>query len=704
MNNPFELFQNRDTHTEQESGRLRIRLGVLLGLFAALLLTYLGVLVNLQLVHGEEYLDSASYTIVQSETVATDRGDILDRSGRLWVTNEIRYNIVLDVSLMGSDRNRILSELIALCREEGVEWADSFPVTLSAPWSYTREEVFSVRSTDDEGNTVSTATYLGRLARELKWIGDPAKADLSARELMEKMAATLLDAKTPLNRDTRALLGVLYEVYLRTYEVTYSEYIFAQDVDIAFITKVKERDLPGVEIRSVTERLYVEDSAPHVVGITGSISAEQWDTYRELGYPMNAVVGKSGVEQAFESYLHNSGGVRRVEMDENGSIISETWATEPQPGSNVVLTLDQTVQAVTEEELARFVTALEEPAGAAAVMIDVSDGGVIALASYPDYDLSTYYEDYAELASDPAQPYNNRATFGLYSPGSTFKPLVAIAALTEGIITPTSTVPCTGRYTYYNDYQPVCWIYTNTGGNHGSETVSKAITDSCNIFFYDVGRRLGISAIEEYAAKFGLGQKTGIEIGEYQGRVAGPETSAALGEQWYGGDVLSASIGQQKNQFTPLQLANYIATLVNGGNHYAVHLLKEVKSSDYSETVYRYEPVLKDVIDLDSAALAAVKKGMYDLSKTRTMARYFGDLPFEVGCKTGTAEVSGTSANSVFVCFAPYDDPQVALCIVVEKGSSSDSSLAAIAAAMLSQYFAAEEAQSTVAPENSLIP
>lgn len=704
MNNPFHLFQNKEAQTEQESSRLKIRLGVLLGLFVCLLLVYLGVLVSVQIVHGEEYLDNASYSVILSETVATDRGDILDRNGNLWVTNEIRYNIVLDTSLMGSDRNRILSELIDLCRQEGVEWTDTFPVSLSAPWRYTRESVFAYETTDSDGETVSAATYLGQLAKRLKWIGDPAKAELSAKELMEKMSKTFLDSKTPLNRDTRALLGVLYEIYLRSYELTYSEYVFAENVDIAFITKLKERSLPGVEVEAVTKRLYAADSAPHVIGITGPIGAEQWETYRELGYPMNAVIGQSGVEQAFESYLHNASGVRRVETDDSGNIISETWATEPQPGSNVVLTLDQTVQAVTEDQLAQFVSALEEPAGAAAVMIDVRDGGVIAMASYPDYDLSTYYEDYADLALDPAQPYNNRATFGLYSPGSTFKPLVAIAALTEGIITPTSTVPCTGRYTYYNDYQPVCWIYTNTGGNHGSETVSKAITDSCNIFFYDVGRRLGISAIEEYAAKFGLGQKTGIEIGEYQGRVAGPETSAALGEQWYGGDVLSASIGQQKNQFTPLQLANYIATLVNGGNHYAVHLLKEVKSSDYSETVYRYEPVLKDVIDLDSAALAAVKKGMYDLSKTRTMARYFGDLPFEVGCKTGTAEVSGTSANSVFVCFAPYDDPQVALCIVVEKGASSDGSLASIAAAMLSQYFAVDEGQNQLAAENTLLP
>lgn len=702
MNNPFGMFQNKDTQTEQESSRLRLRLTVLLGLFACLLLAYVGVLVNVQLINGEKYLDNSSYTVVQSETIKTDRGDILDRNGNLWVTNEIQYNIVLDVSLMGSDRNRILSELIELCRQEGVTWTDTFPVSISAPWSYTREAVFAVKSVNDDGETVYRSTYLGQLSKRLKWISNPETADLSAKALMEEMMDTFIEKGTPLNRNTRALLGVLYEIYLRTYEFTYNQYVFAHNVDIGFITKIKERSLPGVEIETVTTRRYMEDSAPHVLGITGPLSADQWATYRDLGYPMDAVIGQSGVEQAFEKYLHNASGVRRVEMDDSGNIISESWSTEPQPGSNVVLTLDQAVQTVAEEQLAQFVTALEDPAGAAAVMIDVNNGGVIALASYPDYNLSTYYEDYAQLATDPAQPYNNRATFGLYSPGSTYKPLVAIAALTEGIINPRSIVICTGRYYHYDDYQPVCWIYTNTGGTHGTENVSEAITDSCNIFFYDVGRRLGITSIVDYATKFGLGQKTGIEIGEYQGRVAGPETSALLGEQWYGGDVLSASIGQQKNQFTPLQLANYIATLVNGGNHYEVHLLKEVKSYDYSEVLYEHQPVLKDVIDINPTALAAVKKGMYDLSKTRTMSPYFGNLPFEVGCKTGTAEVAGSSANAVFVCFAPYDNPQVALCIVAEKGASGGS-LASIAAAMLSQYFVVNEAQSGVDTENSLI-
>lgn len=716
MNNPFDLFSNKDAQTEQESYRLKIRTGVLLGLFCGLLAVFLGALFSIQVIHGDEYLNNAHYTVVSTENVTTDRGEITDRNGTVLVSNRISYQVRLDVSLMGADRDSIISQLIALCRESGVEWSDSLPISDTAPWTYTRANPFFTVSTDDEGNVITdeknrpvgSNTLLGALAKRMKWIGDPAKDTLTAEELLTAMCQTwgveLPDGGT-VDASTRELLGVLYNLYLRVYEITYTDYVFADDVDISFITKVKERALPGVTVEPTTARAYSTDDASHVLGHIGSITSNEWSAYKELGYSMDDIVGKDGVELAFEEYLRGYDGTRRIESDIYGNVISESWAVEPDPGDNVVLTLDAAVQAATEDSLAEFVTALEEPAGAAAVMLDMS-GGVIAMASYPTYDLSTYYEDFSILSVDEDRPYWNRATRGLYAPGSTYKPMVAVAALSEGTITPKSTVICTGVYQYYAyaGYTPVCWIWTNVRGTHGSMNVSTAITHSCNIFFFDVGRRLGITKIEEYAAQFGLGQSTGIEIGDYKGSVAGPETSAALGIQWYGGDTLPASIGQGNNQFTPVQLANYVATLVNGGNLYQVHLLKEVKSDDYSETVAEYDPVLLNTIEISDANLQAVKKGMYDLSKTNAMKPYFGSLPFEVGCKTGTAEVSGSSvANSVFVCFAPYDDPQVALCIVAEKGANGGS-LAKVAADMLAQYFAVEENQTTVDTENTLIP
>jgi len=710
-NNPFDLYQNKDAQTEQESQRLRVRVTILLSLFAAILLTFVGVLFNVQVVNGKDYLTSSSYTIVENETVETVRGSILDSNGKVLVDNQQVYNIVLDLDLMGKDRNRILFELLELCRTYGVEWNDSLPIADTAPWVYTKDinSVFSYEIKADDGTVTRANTLLGSLSKRMKWIGSSNKEILPANDLVTAMCLSygLIEDKTdPVTEELRDVLGVLYELYIRKYEYTYSSYTFARNLDIEFITVIKEHGLSGVEIVSTTARRYATDNAAHILGPVALIDSNDWPIYKELGYPMNAYVGKGGVELSFESWLHGSAGVRRTETDEHGNIISQDWAVEPAPGNNVTLTIDSTVQAATEELLADFVNSLEEPAGAAAVMLDVSNGGVISMASYPTYSMSTYTQDYSELLAAEYSPLFNRATHGLYAPGSTFKPLTAIAALTQGVINTTSTVYCGGVYDYYSDvgYSPVCWIHTMFNSRHGDEAVSKAITDSCNIFFYDVGRRLGIRELVRYATMFGLGQKTGIEIGEYQGTVAGPESAATLGLQWYGGDTLPAAIGQGNHQFTPVQLANYIATLVNGGTHYQVHLLKNVKSFDFRKTVYEYEPVVKDFIDISPSALAAVKKGMYDLSKTNSMRPYFSTLPVEVGCKTGTAEVAGSDiANAVFVCFAPYDNPEVALCIVAEKGDSGGS-LASVAAGMLAQYFSSDRGENTVQQENTLLP
>ena len=712
LQNPFTLYTGKDERTEGESRRLQVRTSILIGIFAAILLAFVGVLYGLQVVNGGSYLANATATVAQKETVDTHRGEITDRYGRVLVTNEICYNVTLNTDLMGTGRNDILRELIALARDSGVQWTDSLPISRSAPWQYTRaENIFVTRSTDDDGQPVITGTtFLGALSKQYKWISNPATASLSAEELLVAMCKSfgLIDKKAEepvITEEMRALAGVLYELSLRSAGILHTEYLFASDVDIAFISRVKEHALTGVVVETASTRAYTTSSAPHVLGLVGNIYAEEWATYRDLGYSMDATVGKSGIEAAFESVLRGESGIREVETDENGKIITQNWLTEPAPGENVVLTLDIALQATTEELLANFVQSLDTPDGAAAVVLDMT-GGVLALASYPTFDLNTYYEDYTELSQSEVSPYYNRATNGLYAPGSTFKMVTAAAALGEGVISPRDTVLCTGQYTFYSyaGYTPRCWIYP---GNHASETVSEAIKDSCNIFFYDVGRRTGIEAIVAYATKFGLGQKTGIEIGEYKGTVAGPEAAAANGLQWYGGDTLPAAIGQGANQFTPLQLANYVATLVNGGNHYEVHLLKEIKSSDYSRVVSTYEPVLKDTLQLADNHLEAIKRGMYDLSKTASLAKYFSSLPVEVGCKTGTAEVNGKEPTAVFVCFAPYDDPQIAICLVAEQGvsgSTLSSDLASVAAGILDQYFSTGSGLTAPDGENVLIP
>ncbi|MGN1003316.1 MAG: penicillin-binding transpeptidase domain-containing protein [Oscillospiraceae bacterium] len=701
-----------------EDGKLiRRRLRVLLVLLAALVGVFCFLLYNLQIVHGAEYLERSQRKIAQTETVDAARGEILDTLGRVLVSNKNSYQATLDLSLMGNaaQRNATLQELLELCREQDVTWNDTLPITAQEPFTYTTESPFYTVSADEDGTETKTLTQLGKLAVLLKWLdGDPtekdAKGDLpTAEELLERMCKTF-SLEGGATAENRGVAGVLYELYLRSKDVTWSSYIFTQDVDIEFISVVKERSLKGVQFETVSTRQYNTTYAAHLLGRVTPIYAEDWAYYKELGYSMDAMVGRDGVEKAFEEYLHGTSGVRIIETNTSGKITSETWKTDPEtgeeltpePGGNVVLTLNIRLQEAVERALAEHVPTLPEAEGAAAVVMDMT-GGVLAMASYPTYDLATY--SYGDISEELA-PLLNRATQGLYPPGSTFKMVTAIGGLEEGIITPTTQIRDTGRYMYYApSYTPSCWIYRQTGGSHGLENVSDAIRDSCNVFFYDVGRRLGIDKLNEYARKFGLGEKTGIELDEKAGVVAGRDyTENVLRQPWYDGSTLAAAIGQENNQFTPLQLANYIATLVNGGNHYSAHLLKEVKSADFSDVVYTREPELLDTIDIDPVNLDAVKKGMLAVTQQGGSAyKYFKDLDIKVGAKTGSAQVSAESeSNAVFVAFAPYDDPQIALCIVVEKGGSG-SELGAIAADIISFYFSSEASIGAEQGENTLI-
>ena len=644
------------------------------------------------------------------------RGQILDRYGRVLVSNRASYNVSLDTSFMGEDRNTVLLRLLDICREESVTWSDTLPVSQSTPYVFTAEGAY--------GN-------LRKYAEKMKWEGlVPTAEEIealqsaespalpSAERLIAKLRETYQVDPALSDEEARDLVGVLYELALRSREITWSSYVFAQDVEMTFIVKVKEASLSGVSIDTTTVREYNTSYAAHLLGRVGLMDSDEWNNiYQALDYPYNASVGKDGMEQAFESYLHGVPGKRAIETNDQGKVVSadDNWKIDertgepqaPQPGYNVISTLDIKLQEAVERALADGVGALksEDTQGAAAVVIDVNDGGVLASASYPTYDLSTFLQNYTELANDPLNPLFNRATQGIYPPGSTFKMVTAIAGLQEGVITPTDEILDTGRYTYYKDYQPQCWYYRQYGRTHGKENVSEAIRDSCNIFFYDVGRRLGISLLDEYAQKFGLGEYTGIEVYESKGHVAGPGYTESLGQKWYDGNTLPAAIGQENNQFTPIQLANYVATLANGGTHYSAHLLKEVKSSDFSQVVYQYEPEVLNELDLDPENLEAVTRGMLMVTQPGGSAYSYGfnTLDIQVAAKTGSAQVSSaTESNAVFVCFAPYEDPEIALAIVVEKGGSG-STLSSIAVEILDYYFSSGSGMETVEGENTLL-
>ena len=690
-------------------------LGMLL-LLAVILFGLGSSLYDAQMIHGAEYLARSQNSIAETQTVEAARGDILDRYGRVLVSNRVTYQVALNTDAMEKNRNDILLALIRIARDAGVEWEDTLPITAPPPFRYTTDTPFQYPTTDEEGSPTTSLTRLGRLAVKMKWIDDPTAdgaqgAPLpTAEELLEKMRESFqLELE---GADMRAVAGVLYELYYRSMVNSWPPYVFAEGVDIDFISKVKEQGLSGVEIEAATVRTYNTEYAAHLLGRVGAI--ENWDAYKDLDldgdgtpdYEMDDTVGKEGAELAFESYLRGTAGVREVERNTSGKVVSEKWTTAPQPGDNVVLTIDIDLQKQVEDILSQAIPQLasEDTEGAACVVMDVNRAEVLASASYPSYHLATYSADLAENSADPLKPFLNRAFQGVYAPGSTFKMVTAVAGLESGIIEPDTEIMDTGVYTYYQDDGPQCWYWRQYRRKHGLVNVSEALEVSCNVFFFDVGRRVGIQGLQEFAAKFGLGEPTGIELYEETGVMAGPEYTQSMGQTWYEGSTLSVAIGQESSQFTPLQLANYIATLVNGGTRYSAHLLKEVKSSDFSQVLYTYEPEVLDSIDIQPENLDAVKAGMLALTTGKgSLARYFQDLPVQVGAKTGSAQVNAeTESNAVFVCFAPYDDPQIAISLVVEKGGSG-STLASIAADILRYYFSAEESREETLTENTLI-
>ena len=721
-----------------EGKQFNIRTLIIASLLALLLVGFILVLYNLQIVKGDEYRAASTVKIANTVTVEAARGELLDRYGRSLVSNRATYEITLNSSLMGAEaeRNANLLELITICRDNGLEWTDTLPISKDAPFTYTDENALVY--TNSEGKV--KFSYLGALLDALplgtdilsdRWRSADLTAaasvadlgeGLTAEEVIDGLRQYFLIDESLSDADARALIGVLYELNLRRQNVKQTEYIFAQDVSIDVISAIKERSLTGVNISATTVRQYNTTSAAHLLGRVGAI--QDWDAYKDKGYNMNDSVGINGMEAAFEDYLRGTSGTLIQEMSTSGKVVSESWMVddetgetmEPEPGNHVMTTLDLRLQEKVEEVLANTIENLADTKEKGAVVVQsVNDGGILAMASYPTYDLSTVYsstEAYKAVADDPRNPFVNRATSEIYYPGSTFKPLVAIAALEEGLVTPTEKIQDTGalqlpeeEHYPYGDYHPQCWIYRQYRGTHGWENMADALRDSCNIYFYTLGHRLGIEKIDEYAAMFGLGQKTGLELSEEEGYVAGPDTSAMLGQEWYGGNLLSAAIGQDNTKITMLQLSNYIATLVNGGNRYETHLLKTVKSNDFSETVYEYEAQPVETLNLDPTYVEAVKQGMWEVANDEesTVDQYLSNLVVEVGAKTGSAQVSADeNANAVFVLFAPYDDPEIVISMVVEGGASG-ANLASAAGEIVNYYFGSEHTMESIGTENTLI-
>ncbi|WP_298020279.1 penicillin-binding transpeptidase domain-containing protein [uncultured Dysosmobacter sp.] len=729
------------------------RLYILAGFLAVILLVYLGVLFDTQVNHYDDYLTQSVRSIAKPEKVEASRGIITDRSGRTLVSNRSTYALTFDAGLLkeSDDENEAILRLVQLCQENGVVWNDNLPITRKAPFSYTIDQQTDIQkkrfltylqslrevktalgaylldhpevvSADlsellpdgeehDEKALKKAANALAeKLTAETLTTGLLRSAGISVPKLLEIMKEDLdIPASFSLD-ETRLVLGVQYELSLRKL-MDIDTYVLADDVDTAFISLLSDGNYAGSKITSSTVREYETSYGAHILGTVGRLYKEDYAELKDQGYDMDDWIGRDGVELAFEKYLKGTDGRRVVSTNSDGKVTGEYYSIEPQPGSTVELTIDLKLQQATEDALAATVSQMNDKdgdtaRGAGAAVVKVGTGEVLALASYPTFDLSTYRQEFNSLSAAEGAPLFNRATNGTYPPGSTFKPLIAVAALEEGKVTLTEKIRDTG-YWLYPDYVEGTkrwgwWCWNHSG--HGRLNITEAITASCNYFFYQMGYLLGIDTIDQYALDFGLGKKTGIEIGDEAGTLASPETREKAGGVWYGGDTVQAAIGQSDNLFTPLQLANYIATLVSGGKHYDAHLLKAVKSYDNSQVIAVGAAEPSNTIDISDSTLNAVKKGMYDYTQPGGMVySYFKDCVVSAGAKTGTAQLGANITNNgVFVCFAPYEEPEIAVAIAIEHGGSG-AALASTAVEILNAYFTPDEIGTAVISENQLL-
>ncbi len=665
---------------------------VILGVFiAAFVLLCVVRLFSLQIINGAAYRESIINQTERSYPIKASRGEILDAYGRPMVTNRMGYYIrIQDMSADDTKLNETIAILLDIMKQNNAEFIDEFPINA--------DNSFEFESIENQDKKI----------KEWKKENDfPEK--YSGKKIINELSKKYGVSEEYDKETKRNIIAVRFGMEKKNFGVA-TPYTFATDISMEALQQVSERgyEMTGVSVEVEPMRQYVNGSmAVHILGRTGIIYAEEYEVLKDKGYGMNDIIGKDGIEKELESYLKGTDGSMMVKQNKKGSVEQVLSEVPPKTHNYAVLTIDSKLQAVVEQSLADNIAAARADKGpdafsGAAIAIDVKTGGVLAIASFPAYDPVTYTENYNELLKDKTNPLFNRALNGAYTPGSTFKPLTAIAALEEGVVTPTSTINCEGVYKYYApSYQPTCLIW-KSGKTHEHINVSEAIGVSCNYYFYEAGRRVGIEKIGEYARAFGLGEKTGIELSEATGIVAGPQYREKLDMQWYPGDTLQAAIGQSDNMFTPAQLASYIATILNKGTRYSLHIIKEVREYDTDRVVYLAKPKILSEIKIKDSTFEAVKDGMRRVTDDGTASAVFEDFPIEVGGKTGTAEVSQGSDNVLFVGFAPYDNPQIAVAVVIEHGASSRYA-AKVGRDMFASYLGLNEVTDSIILPNRLL-
>ena len=683
----------------------KFRIGVFLALLA-LMVGFFGFRAyNVQVVNAT-VSDGSISTDTYYTTVSAARGQILDRNGNILVSNRASYNLIINSYVLynSENPNESLRQLIALCRSLGKEYAEHLPISLRKPYEYTLDEY-------PEAWQLYFKQYLS--ARD--W-----DSDISAQQLVKLMKSAYHIPNNWTEEECRRVIGLRYELELVNV-ANLPTYALLTDVDSDSLAKLMELNVPGMSVETTTVREYNTAYAAHILGRTGPIYAEEYDQYKDKGYPMNAVIGKDGLEAAFEPYLHGVDGVRVTTVTSDGQVVEEHYAEEPQAGANVETTLDIGLQQVAEKSLEDCIEDLrangvpntgegKDAKAGAVVVMEVKTGDVLASASYPTFNLSTFSEDYDALIADERSPMWNRALLATYPPGSVYKPITSIAAIDSDTLSPYYSIEDKGVYTYYDDYQPVCHIWTSSKGTmtHGVVDLMHALSVSCNYYFYEAGRLTGIDEIDKVAEGMGLGQPTGVELPEEIGYRANAETKAILYADrpdlsgWYKADTLAAAIGQSENLVTPLQLCVYTCTLANQGTRYRATFLRKVISADYQELLENVEPEVVSRLKISDTAAEAVKEGMRLAVIEGSAKNYLWDYPIPVCAKTGTAQHgAGGSDNASLVVFAPADDPQIAIAIYVEKGAQGGN-LGSIAVDIMDYYFSQETIYETYPGEGAV--
>lgn len=675
-------------------------------------------LVKTQLIDADQYKSAADSLAVSSSSVKASRGEILDCNGNPLVTNRQGNSVVFKYSEFPSskkqnERNELIFSLIKLFEKNDVEWIDNLPL------KYKKGELVIDKDKNTEFEYMVSQNML-----EMEK-GEKSTAEECLDALIERYGLEGYSKK-----DARKIASVCFGMKYSYFSVS-TPYTFAEDVPTEIVSAIKEKSTtyPGVDSESVSYREYNDKTSfSHILGVVGSISAEEYEletkklseklnddtlTAKEIkvlknnAYSLNDSYGKSGIEVAMESYLRGTNGIKTTTTNSDGTV-TEDYLSKPIQGNTVVTTIDSELQKVAAQALQEMLidnrnSSYFGTAGAMVVM-NCKTGAVLANVSLPTYDITKYFTDYSKLAADTESPLWNRGLQSAYAPGSTMKPAIAVAALEEGEATTGTTCYCGGTYVL-EDQTFKCLQ------SHGYLNVTTALQKSCNIYFFEMGKKLGIDKMNKYCSLLGLGQKTGIELPEAEGVLASIANKEAAGQVWNPGDTVQAAIGQSDNLFTPLQLANYCATIANGGTRYRPYIIKSVLSADMSEVIYETEPEVLNTINVSKKTLDIVKQGMRQVVSEGASSVYFNKCIVDVAGKTGTSQLKRTTEsgitmtcnNGFFISFAPYDDPEIAIAIVAENALSG-SRTSQVAVPVYNYYFGQKTSFDSAGTVNELIP